>query len=102
MQNTTRLRVLHTTNFRLILPESLWHSGCMDRRPETHSSPRLRCSRLGNGDWNLQGLLDAAFFMSVGAILWYGFLVASGQVYKGKPDLIDRLQWRILEFGQVA
>ncbi len=44
----------------------------------------------------VRSLADAVFFALLGAVAGYAMLVVSGAAYKGHPDFVDRLLWRIV------
>lgn len=60
-----------------------------------HTATTVRSSR--------ERIADAIFFILMGAIVGYAMLLASGGLYRGKPDFVDTLLWRhIKRDGRVA
>jgi hypothetical protein len=53
------------------------------------------------GSWRAN-ITDALFFSLMGAIVGYVMLLASGMLYRGKPDIADAMRWRLWRDGRVA
>lgn len=47
-------------------------------------------------------IADAIFFSLMGAIVGYAMLLASGTLYRGKPDMADAMRWRMWRDGRMA
>lgn len=47
-------------------------------------------------------IADALFFSLMGAVVAYAMLLASGTLYRGKPDMADAMRWRMWRDGRMA
>ena len=63
--------------------------------------PRPRHGAFTSCLWR-QSLADALFFVLMGAIVGYAMLLASGTLYRGKPDMVDTIRWRMWRDGRMA
>lgn len=63
--------------------------------------PSLRLGAFTVRFWR-ESLADALFFVLMGAIVGYAMLLASGTLYRGKPDMVDTIRWRMWRDGRMA
>lgn len=76
-------------------------AGPWERAVASAAYQTLRCGGSTLPSWR-ERIADALFFVLMGAIVGYAMLLASGSLYRGKPDMVDTIRWRMWRDGRLA